>query len=154
MHVTLSFLGDVEAERIPAISDSVGRAVADLDRFRMTVSSSGAFPNASRPRVLWAGVDEGRIAVMQLQGAVAAALQAEQGLEPERRKFHPHVTVARANRRRRIPGVEGALAETRGREWGSQWVQRVDVMRSDLRPGGPVYTIMESLPLAYGRRNC
>ena len=153
MHVTLSFLGDVEVEQVSAVSDSVRRAVKDLSSFRMVLSSSGAFPHPGRPRVLWAGVGEGRAIVERLQGAVVTALHEEHGFEPDRRKFYPHVTVARASRRGRPPDMEKALAESSG-GWGAQWVERVDVMKSELRPGGPIYTVMASLPLAPGRSNC
>ncbi len=154
MHVTLSFLGDVEVEQVSAVSDSVRRAVTDLSAFRMGLSSAGAFPHPGRPRVLWAGVGAGRAIVERLQGVVTTSLHEEHGFEPDRRKFHPHVTVARASRRGLPPDMQKALAETCSREWGAQWVERVDVMKSELRPGGPIYTVMASLPLAPGRRNC
>ncbi|MFO8059873.1 MAG: RNA 2',3'-cyclic phosphodiesterase, partial [Bacillota bacterium] len=143
----------VEEEAIPAISDGVGRAVADLDKFRMGVSSTGAFPHPSRARVLWAGVDEGRAAVEKVQEAVARALQRECGFQPDRRGFHSHVTVARV-RRGEVLAAEEALADSCDTEWGHQWVGQVDLMKSDLRPGGPVHTVMDSLPLARLSSTC
>src|SRR6516165_2238024 len=59
LHVTLLFLGEVDAREVP----SVCRAVADGTRpqppFLVSIETVGCFPTPRRPRVLWAGVGEG-----------------------------------------------------------------------------------------------
>jgi RNA 2',3'-cyclic 3'-phosphodiesterase len=56
----------------------------------------GAFPSASRPRVLWLGVDGGE-ALLEVHRALAEAL-AGAGLPVEERAFRPHLTLARVRR--------------------------------------------------------
>ena len=56
LHVTLKFLGGVEAERLPLVREALDRAVAGRAPFDLVVSGLGAFPTPTRPRVLWAGI--------------------------------------------------------------------------------------------------
>ena len=55
-HVTLAFLADVEERRIDDLAERLGRAAAaSVPRSRRAIAGGGAFPNAARARVLWAG---------------------------------------------------------------------------------------------------
>lgn len=91
LHLTLRFIGEVDGAMARDIVDALGHIEAPA--FSVTLRGLGHFGDARRPRVLWAGVDP-EPALKRLQGKVARALQ-EVGLEDERRKFHPHVTLAR-----------------------------------------------------------
>jgi 2'-5' RNA ligase len=59
-HVTLAFLGDVDAAAAPSIASAfnaiVGRTL--LAPFSLHLSTIGAFPTSRRPRVLWVGGEE------------------------------------------------------------------------------------------------
>jgi len=93
-HVTLRFLGDVEA----TVADDVVEALSGMrERPALTVTLDGlGIFGGDRPRALYAAV---------VPEAELLDLQAEQerlvrraGVEPERRKFTPHVTLARLRR--------------------------------------------------------
>jgi 2'-5' RNA ligase len=56
-HVTLAFLADVEERRIEDLTERLGRAAAKRTAFGTAIAGGGAFPNAARARVLWAGLD-------------------------------------------------------------------------------------------------
>ena len=62
----------------------------------MLWTGGGVFPSASRPRVLWVGVDSGA-ALTQAQQALVAALGSA-GVGQEERAFRPHLTLARVRR--------------------------------------------------------
>ncbi|MDH5590057.1 MAG: RNA 2',3'-cyclic phosphodiesterase, partial [Gemmatimonadota bacterium] len=56
-HLTLKFLGQVRADRIPAIEAALRKVAADNGPFPISLGGFGAFPTVRRPRVLWLGVD-------------------------------------------------------------------------------------------------
>ena len=90
-HLTLRFVGEVthaEAEEIDlALAALRGKA------FDLTFAGVGAFAKAGRETQLWVGVARNP-ALDHLQGKIEIALQ-RAGLPPERRRFTPHVTLAR-----------------------------------------------------------
>jgi 2'-5' RNA ligase len=96
LHLTLQFLGE-ETEERAARALELARTVHHAP-FSLTVGGFGVFPNASRPHVLWLGV-QGDVA--PLANALGAALATE-GFLIETRAYHPHVTIARL-RGRRLP---------------------------------------------------
>jgi 2'-5' RNA ligase len=93
LHLTLKFLGDVEEDELPEVVAAVARASSGVATFDFETSSLGAFPSPRRPRVLWLGVkpsDE----LFGLHAALEDEL-AELGVQRERRRFHPHITLGR-----------------------------------------------------------
>lgn len=91
LHLTLRFIGEADG----ALIQDIGEALAGVEAapFELRVRGVGSFGQRRRVRQLWAGVEAGPM-LDQLQRRVEAGLAAL-GLEPERRKFHAHVTLAR-----------------------------------------------------------
>jgi 2'-5' RNA ligase len=100
LHVTLAFLGSRPVEEVEAIGDAVSEAVRGLPAARLQATGVKGVPRR-RPRLF--AVDladpDGRAAAVQ--AAVADALEAGGWYSPERRRFWPHVTVARVTRAER-----------------------------------------------------
>ena len=94
LHLTLRFIGEVERPLANDIADALGRV--RFPSFDLRLSGAGRFDRRSGGAV-WAGV-EPRKPVAELAAKVDRACVAA-GLEPERRAFHPHITLARYNRR-------------------------------------------------------
>jgi 2'-5' RNA ligase len=95
------------------------------------------------------GVEEGTGQLARLQERVERNLEIL-GFEPERRGFHPHLTLARANRSARPAELRqvGAWADGAGPvDLGSMEVTSLSLMRSDLRPTGAVYTRLKEIAL-------
>jgi RNA 2',3'-cyclic 3'-phosphodiesterase len=93
-HVTLRFLGDVEA----TMADDVVEALSEMrarPALTVTLDGLGIF-GGDRPRALYASVVP-EAGLMDLQ-AEQERLVRRAGVEPERRKFTPHVTLARLRR--------------------------------------------------------
>ena len=106
-HVTLRFLGDVERP----VAEDVLEALAGMrprDPFPVTLDGLGAF-GGDRPRALYASVTP-RPDLIDLQ-AEPERLVRRAGLEPERRRFTPHVTLARLRREASPDGVAMYLAQ-------------------------------------------
>ena len=99
LHLTLRFIGEVERPLANDIGDALGRI--RFERFTLRLKGIGKFEQRSGG-ALWAGV-EPRQPVAELAAKVERACQSA-GLEPERRAFHPHITLARWKR-----GTTGAV---------------------------------------------
>jgi 2'-5' RNA ligase len=95
LHITLRFVGEVERPVANDLADSLGRIRAP--RFSIRISGLGRFERRNGG-ALWAGV-EPKAPLAGLAAKVERACLAT-GLEPERRAFHPHVTLARWKGRR------------------------------------------------------
>lgn len=92
-HVTLRFLGETPNH----VADEVDGALATLRarRFTLALGGTGLFERSGRGSTLWAGVAR-EPALEHLQGKIETALQ-RAGLPPERRRFQPHVSMARVD---------------------------------------------------------
>lgn len=94
LHLTLRFIGEVERPVANDVAASLTRI--RFPPFDLRINGIGRFDRRSGG-ALWAGV-EPRKPVAELAAKVDRAC-VEAGLEPERRAFHPHITLARYNRR-------------------------------------------------------
>jgi 2'-5' RNA ligase len=90
-HVTLRFIG--EAPRYMA--EDIDHALAALKApgFTLSLAGVGTFAKGGRSQSLWIGVERNE-QLERLQSKIETALQ-RCGLEPERRRFQPHLTLAR-----------------------------------------------------------
>ncbi len=150
IHLTLKFLGDVPAGRIEAIGDGVAQALVGIHPFTVTAEGLGVFPNWRRPRVIWVGVGGDTEPLRVLQEQVEQAM-AELGFEPERRPFHPHLTLGRVNQRAGS-GYQRRLGEALQAHdvgmVGQMRVEEVSLMRSQLNPKGAIYTQLGAYALS------
>jgi len=89
-HLTLRFIGEVDGGTMGAIDDALSTIA--VPGFTLTLKGVGEF-GGRRPHTLWAGVGANE-ALMHLQRKIESALQ-RVGLEPEGRKYSPHVTLGR-----------------------------------------------------------
>ena len=90
-HITLRFIGEVAAHQ----AEEIDLALAGLRArgFSLSLTGVGTFEKAGRPVALWVGVER-NAQLDLLQSKIETACQ-RSGLEPERRRFSPHVTLAR-----------------------------------------------------------
>jgi 2'-5' RNA ligase len=143
-HLTLVFLGEVDAAQVPALVDNVG---VDIDAlpFEIVFSGIGAFPSRGAPRVLWMGISSGEAPLRSLQRALTARVSA-QGVVLEDREFHPHLTLARWTRSR-PSDRHRALAVGRTRVVG-QRVEHATLYESRLSSSGATYVPLTRANLA------
>lgn len=148
-HVTLKFIGDVRPDRRDDHVEVLRRIGSGYRPVDVTVRELGAFPSLRRPRVIWMGIEptpQLRALKHDLEHGYASL-----GVDRETRAFRPHVTLARAE--------DGAAAgEFRELEELAAGVEmeesftadHLDLMRSRLRPEGPVYSVEERMELEGG----
>lgn len=151
IHLTLKFLGDVPADSMPEIVEALKAACAPGAPFEITLAGLGCFPNCRQPRVVWVGIKE-VAALRTLQSAIEEAMN-DLGYAPEERAFSPHLTLARVERNAKPKEVAalGSEVERAGLgEIATLHVQSVHLIRSDLRPAGPIYTELAEAQLLGG----
>lgn len=92
-HITLEFLGELDFNAIPALTDTLFKAVRDNKSFVLNIGGLGVFPSLNRPNTLWTTVKGGLLELNRLQNEIHVEL-AKNGFELEDRKFKPHITLA------------------------------------------------------------
>lgn len=146
VHLTLKFLGEVDAATV----DSLGAALDDVVKgsrpFTLEVRGTGVFPTPKAPRVVWLGLQGGVEALAALYEKVEAVCEGL-GFKREGRPFKPHVTLGRVKSLRGRESLMKALAGFEKVELGTIKADAVSVMKSELRPSGAVYTEMKRIGL-------
>ena len=76
LHLTLRFLGQTPTDRIPGLSMMLDGLGAATTPFAVTIARAGAFPNPSRPRTLWLGIEAGADRLARLAADLEAGVVA------------------------------------------------------------------------------
>lgn len=142
LHVTLRFIGEVDRRQAEDV-DAALRVVRQPP-FEVQLSGAGCFEKRGQPSAVWAGMTP-HAPIAALHRKVDQAL-VRAGLEPERRAYVPHITLARLGR---SAGPIGGFLEQAG-DLSSQpfRVDRFALFESDLTEERAVYSIVERYPLA------
>ena len=138
-HLTLAFLGDIDAESVGVVADALRTVSAGHRPMALDTGGLGGFPSAARARVAWYGVHDPGGRLRHLADDVGTAVD----LEPDR-PFNAHVTLGRARGAaidlrawmKRADPPEGRLA-----------VERIELMRSHVGRGPAHYETLASAPL-------
>jgi len=91
IHLTMRFIGEVDGGMARDIKDALSEI--QTPPFSLAIRGVGHFPPRRAPRVLWAGLVPSE-ELLLLRNRIERRLVAC-GLEPEQRKFSPHITIAR-----------------------------------------------------------
>ncbi|GIW79811.1 MAG: RNA 2',3'-cyclic phosphodiesterase [Gemmatales bacterium] len=146
LHVTLLFLGEVEDRQLSEVCRIVQACADRHEAFLMTVENVGAFPNLHRPRVVWAGIGEGKQELCALHDELEIPMQ-DLGYRREERRYTPHITLGRIRNKGPASGLAQALNKKTGWKAGETQIREIHVMSSELTPQGPVYTVMSKAKL-------
>lgn len=143
-HITLKFLGNVDSEMIPQLSQSLITVASKIPCFPLIYESVGAFPDLVRPRVIWAGARSNEV-LTSLHRDVDLACK-DLKFPPETRAFHPHITLGRVKGSENLTRLT-AKVKSITFDPVETTCSEVLLMKSDLRPTGSVYTTLKSFPL-------
>lgn len=146
IHLTLKFLGDTPADKIPTVQEALTVVARNAPTCTVTAEGLGCFPSPRRPRVLWVGVNEPTGGLKVLYEAIEEAMTSL-GYKPERHSFTPHLTLGRVRRgtsREERRQISEAVTGTRVGELETFTVDRFELIRSELKPSGAEYTTLET----------
>ena len=146
IHLTLKFLGDVEISRTNSINKALTDIACRFPPFTMTLTGLGAFPNSRKPRIVWVGLENGADELIEIAEQIEGAMQ-KLGFPREKRRFRPHLTVGRIRRLEHPALMTESLEQSNVGKLGEFTVQRVSHIRSQLDPGGSIYTTLFEAPL-------
>lgn len=148
LHLTLRFLGKVDGVRVVELQERLRDGVAGFGGMNLICERLGCFPDLRFPRVVWAGVHDADSQLLVLARRVneAVALFAE---KPAEKGFSGHITLARPKLIRRPPALKLAeyVEAAVDRRFGQWRASEVELVRSELSPGGSRYTTLAKCPL-------
>jgi RNA 2',3'-cyclic 3'-phosphodiesterase len=159
IHLTIAFLGDTDKSRIEPIRNVIEQAMTGHQAFRIPIERFGVFPRLQQPRVIWVGASES-----WERGADGARLVTlhrtiedccrSLGVASEGKPLSPHLTLARIKAGDRQVGLALAQRGVLDRQvaGGSLAINAITLMKSQLRPTGPVYTKLWEARLAEERK--
>ena len=147
IHLTIKFLGDMEESTIEPLRAGIILALEEHRAIQVPFERLGVFPRPQQPRVVWVGPsdrweqgDEAK-GLSSLHQSVEECCQSL-GFASEARPLSPHLTLARIKEGERDAGR--LLAESGALDHpltiGSLDMHAIALMKSELRPTGPVYT--------------
>ena len=148
-HLTLRFLGGVDAARVEALGEAVRGACRGFGALQLRAQGVGFFPNQRYPRVVWVGVRDEAEQLPRLQQVVEEATEAFT-TEKKEERFTGHLTLARIKgiRREEAEALQQVAAGMADRLFGQWTGYRVELMRSELLPQGARHTCLGSFALA------
>lgn len=144
-HITLKFLGNCSDELAMKIRDGLDELQLPVDKIPITVKGIGGFPNTNKVSVIWAGIKTGERLIENLYENIET-FAGGLGFEKERRKFSPHLTLARVRKNKRISDeLRHYIEKNKETEFCKSSFDRLVLFSSDLTPKGPVYTEVKSI---------
>ena len=142
LHLTVRFIGEVEGSLFHDIRECLSRV--ESGEFSMRLKGIGHFPPRGKPRVVWVGIEKND-SLLFLKKKIDSVL-ARSGLEPEGRKYSPHITLARL-KNTPVQKVGGFIAANSLYESESFGVQSFRLYSSLLTPKGAIHTVEAEYPL-------
>ena len=142
LHLSLRFIGEVAGGEDKDVDQALQTVSAKA--FALSLSGLGAFDRRGRVHAIWAGVEKSD-ALARLRDGIESTL-VRSGLEPEHRKFTPHVTVARM--KKGSASQAGQFLEIHhGFSAGPMTVRHFTLFESHLGHGGAYYVALADYPL-------
>jgi 2'-5' RNA ligase len=145
IHLTLRFIGEVEGGLFLDIRQALQAVQSSC--FDLAIQGAGHFPPRGKPRVVWAGVRPAD-PVTRLKRKIDGCLQ-ECGITPDKRKFSPHITLARLNDTP-VRRVSEFLADNALLSFDAFRVDQFHLYSSRLHAKGAVHTLEASYGLGEG----
>ena len=116
-------------------------SLSETGRFEISLKGLGVFPKPSYVRVIWVGVENGADRIEELHGRI------ESGINPlgfsSEKEFSSHLTIARVRSIDKAKLME-ILDKNSKTEFGSFPADRIDLMKSELTPSGPMYSVLHN----------
>ncbi len=148
IHLTVIFIGSISEDNLAGMDRVVKDVCRNYGPFDISLSGTGVFSSRRNPRVLWIGL-AGDIERMSFFRNTLQESLKPFGIKVEKRRFNPHLTIGRF-RKGAKSGVHLDKILLRYRTLNSpvRSISELVLFKSDLKPGGAVYTKLNAWPLA------
>ncbi len=147
LHLTLKFLGDVDTENeVPDIIDRLEGVAKRHSPFSIHFIGTGAFPDMSRARVAWIGIESPELIALGEDVLSTLPYRIE---EDAGRGFSPHLTIGRLKHPAAKKELRRILQEHEDKDFGTMEVMVFYLMKSVLTPSGPIYSEVAEFQLRH-----
>ena len=144
LHLTLKFFGDIDTNGLKVLENAIASVVSDFEPFTIKIAGCGAFPNTSRIKVIWVGIDDDKI-LKDLHDRLDKEF-IRIGFDKDR-KFSTHLTIGRMKSGKNKGKVKDTIEEFNDIEIGEMEVTQISLKKSTLTPSGPIYEDLEIFEL-------
>jgi 2'-5' RNA ligase len=150
IHLTMVFMGNVPLEHL----NPIGRATEEVCRrygpFNVALNGTGVFGSRRNPRVLWARLNGDLERMSRFRDELQKDLEPF-GIKQERRRFKPHLTFGRFRKGAKTGSdLDELLSRYQDLTSPTCTLSELSLFKSDLKPGGAVYTRLNAWPLTGG----
>ena len=148
IHLTMAFLGNVQTSSLDLVGSALEESCRGVRPFKLRVDGLGCFPDSRKVRIIWVGLAGEIEPLCEVQSRIAQSMNFL-GEPSEIRPFHPHLTIGRVKKTHlhRTKLLGQLIREIKMPELGEWTVNEIDLMKSELAPGGSVYTSLSKIPL-------
>ena len=147
-HLTLRFLGDVPADGVEDLKQSVNAVCRIVRPLSLRAEGVGFFPNPRSPRVIWVGIKDRAGRLVDLQKQIETAV-GPFSPEPGEKNFTGHVTLGRLKNPRPTDTRDlAARAQSLEKRLFGEWTaHEIEIIRSELSTVGARYTSLAAFRL-------
>lgn len=151
MHLTLKFLGDTDSVMLEKVKAELERI--EFAPFQVEMVGTGCFPGTTRPRVVWAGVKEGKDDLIALAREIDSKMHSL-GYQKEKRSYKPHLTLARVKKAdlQMLKYLQHLVLSNEDTVFGSFKVTKIVLKKSTLTPKGPIYEDLLEINSVEGKK--
>lgn len=146
LHLTMKFLGAMSEVSVKDTERKLMELSGTQQAFNFKLRGTGIFPDNRNPRIIWIGINEGKGELVKLQEKIDIYL-ATVGFKKENRPFSAHITIGRVRSHRNIDSLITALETLKNLEFANIEVQKISLMRSDLKLTGAQYSTIAEFNL-------
>lgn len=139
IHLTLKFLGYIDEAKVKEVQEILSEVVKNFKPFALSLKEIGAFPKLDYPRVIWAGVDEGKDEAELIAKELEDKLE-KIGIPREDRELHPHLTLGRVKSQKNKDKLKSIIETTKFESSSKVNVDHLTLFKSQLTAKGPIYT--------------
>ena len=142
IHITMRFLGNILPDMVNRIYNEIEQV--SFTPFDADIQNVGTFPTAKRPRVVWAGIQEGATELKAISNQIELRLQKLE-FKRDARSFSPHITIARVRTGRNRVELIHCIEELKDYKFGAVRIECLRLKKSQLTPKGPIYSTLKEI---------
>ncbi len=149
IHLTLKFLGEIDEQQLNKIKQVIEEIAADKDAFQIHISSLGAFPHITSPRVIWVGLYSGDKETKEIVATLEGKIE-KIGIPKEDHTFSSHITIGRSRSPKNKENLVQLLNKLAGILTAENLefrISKITLFKSSLSPKGPTYEVLHQANL-------
>ena len=150
-HLTYAFVADAGGDTVDVFRDALTQATRGVRPFEIRLGPPRVIAAGSRPRLVCADIVSGETELLRLAAGLLTSLRLACPDLPMSPSRAPHVTLARFRKQaRRSDGLAVSRSLPTGPEAARgpvEQIAHVQIVRSSLTPNGPVYEVLDQVPL-------